>query len=125
MKPNRLLVVAVATDGTARKLEIDNNLKEMQNLVGGHIECVGFRSQNFDGFCNEEGLLIGLEYNHVASAMFTMFSGYQRDIVGNVFFVGLPDHNGDSTSLTNEDADRLVNHANHLKKLIGLAMGTY
>lgn len=120
MKPNRLKVVHVATDGTARKLEIDNNLKEMQTLVGGHIECVGFRSQNFDGFCNEEGLLIGLNYNFVASAMFSYFSGFERNIVGNVFFVGLPDHDGDSTSLTDDDAERLVNHANHLKMMIQL-----
>ena len=124
MKPNRLLVVAVDTRGNARKLEIDNNLKEMQNLVGGHIECVGFRAQNFDGFCNEEGLLIGLNYNFVASAMFSHFSGFERNIVGNIFFVGLPDNEGDSKSLTNEDADRLVTHANHLKMMIGLCTPT-
>lgn len=45
--------------------EID--LQTLQNLVGGYIELVNMPEIDGDMYVNEEGLLMGLEYNAKAS----------------------------------------------------------
>ena len=56
--------------------EIKGELHEMQEIVGGYIQCVNI-IDNILCVCNEEGKLMGLPPNF-------MFNGDM--IVGNVFF---------------------------------------
>lgn len=56
--------------------EINGELHEMQEIVGGHIECINI-ADNILCVCNEEGKLIGLTPN---------FSFRGDIIVGDVFF---------------------------------------
>ena len=55
--------------------------KDIQKLVGGNFDCVstnvGRDDVSFEGYVHDEGLLIGLEYNYLASALFG------RDLVGD------------------------------------------
>jgi len=55
--------------------------KDIQKYVGGNFDCVstdvGRDDVSFEGYVNDEGLLIGLEYNYLASALFG------RDLVGD------------------------------------------
>lgn len=55
--------------------------KDIQKLVGGNFDCVstnvGRDDISFEGYVHDEGLLIGLEYNYLASALFG------RDLVGD------------------------------------------
>lgn len=61
----------IKTDGTEIFIEPNNgtdfSLKELQDIVGGYIEIV--RLPNFLVVANEEGLLLELEPNTIASLM--------------------------------------------------------
>lgn len=83
------------------------NLSFLQRLVGGYIEAVNLRHPAFPSnatmYVNEEGLLLGLEGNPLASAI---THGY---IVGPAVLLGPPDREGDDTTLARIDVweDRL------------------
>lgn len=65
----------------------ENALPFLQEAVGGYIDCV--RSDEFIGYVNDEGLLIGLPLNTLASVLFG------RYLVGNVLIVGSYNDNGE------------------------------
>lgn len=71
-----------AEDATMEFVETpsENALYFIQEAVGGYIDCV--RGDDFIGYVNDEGLLIGLPYNPIASILFG------RNLVGNVLVVG-------------------------------------
>ena len=56
--------------------EINGELHEMQEIVGGYIECINI-VENILCVCNEEGKLMGLPLN---------FAFGEDIIVGDVFF---------------------------------------
>ncbi len=79
--------------------EIENDLKVLQEIVGGLIEHITIYKEGEDWFgmlCNEEGKLIGLEPN---------FKLYTETIVGTVVFVG---HDGEDFGDLPEDAYELL-----------------
>lgn len=90
-----MITVVVKHPGEKPKLiEIDNGLDAMQALVGGLIQYVYFDDigLGIDMVCNEEGKLIGLDYNFI----------WNKDIVvGTVFFCAA-DNEGNSISITKE-----------------------
>ena len=94
----RVLVFPVGKPGEVQ--EIDPSLASMQNMVGkGYIQMVPYM---FDTtlVCNEEGKLNGQQANRPA------WGG--RDIIfGPFFFVGPPDGEGESMSLTDEQIQKL------------------
>ena len=49
-------------EGDFRQMVIPNELKPLQDLVGGYIESVTFGS-DWLVICNEEGCILGLPYN--------------------------------------------------------------
>jgi hypothetical protein len=83
---------------------------DIQKLVGGHFDCVstnvGREDVAFVGYVHDEGLLIGLEYNYLASALFG------RDLVGDcVLLWGLsPDgeYDGDNYDMPSEMVDSIT-----------------
>ena len=58
---------------------IPNTLEALQKAVGGFIETVD-RSDTLALLCNEEGLLMGLPYNHII---------FEMPIVGPIVAVGV------------------------------------
>lgn len=60
----------IKTSGEHQPLELPegNSYEVLRDAVGGLIDCV--RNETLVGYVNDEGLLIGLEPNIVASAMF-------------------------------------------------------
>lgn len=81
-----------------RTAEIVHNLAEMQEIVGGYIECVALPN-NIDMWINEEGML---EENPKLNLVVVNHKGdIHYKIVGDVFFAG---HNkkGETISLTPE-----------------------
>ena len=78
--------------------------KDIQKLVGGNFDCVstnvGRDDVSFEGYVHDEGLLIGLEYNYLASALFG------RDLVGDcVLLWGLSpngERDGDNYDMPSE-----------------------
>lgn len=57
-------------------------LAEMQNIVGGYIEQLPANNGEYVLIVNEEGKLLNLEYNPLA----TLFYNNRDTIVGNVIF---------------------------------------
>ena len=78
VEPGKLPVVSFITD----------SLQDMQQIVGGYIELFETTESGIDLFCNEEGKLIGLEYNR--------------------FFPELHDEEGASVSLTEEQVKEAI-----------------
>lgn len=78
-----------AEDGTVSVVQTpsENALPFLQEAVGGYIDCV--RSDEFIGYVNDEGLLIGLPLNTLASVLFS------RYLVGNVVIVGAYNDKGE------------------------------
>jgi hypothetical protein len=72
----------IKADGELETLtyEADNGYPALREAVGGLIDCVS-GDANLVGYVNDEGLLIGLEPNFVASALFG------RPLVGNCVVV--------------------------------------
>ena len=65
-----------------RQLNINNDLRTLQRLVGGHIETV-FISRDACVICNEEGRILGMPHNCIYEGV---------DFVGPILVVGV---NGD------------------------------
>jgi hypothetical protein len=79
----------IKTDGELSKVTItegSEGLYELQGYVGGYIDCV--RGDDIVGYVNDEGIIMGLEYNLVASSLF------QRHLFGDVVVVGAYDKDG-------------------------------
>ena len=62
-----------------REIEVENELRALQQLVGGYIECV-YLSPEACVICNEEGRIYGMAHNCV-------FEGI--DYVGPILVVGV------------------------------------
>ena len=79
-------------------VDIGNNLKSMQEAVGGLIEVI-----NLEDYIvmvdNEEGKLIGLEGNRRVG----------RDIIAGTFFLCGSNDEGEFVSLTEEQIDKYTN----------------
>ena len=89
-EPGKLPVVSFITD----------SLQDMQQIVGGYIELFETTESGIDLFCNEEGKLIGLEYNR-------FFPELQDIVCGPIIAVG-HDEEGASVSLTEEQVKEAI-----------------
>lgn len=86
--------------------EIGEELENLQEIVGGYIECVNI-TDDILCVCNEEGKLEGLTPNFILGG---------DVVVGDVFFCSLNDE-GDFISLNDEQIE-LVMTAMHLLGLV-------
>ena len=85
---------------------IDFNVGDSYNMlsesVGGYVECVSL-TPTIDMWINEEGKLLGLEPNIIATELLWETSRVMDDIiVGNVVFAS-NDEEGETTGLSNND----------------------
>ena len=62
MKDKQIRVIVKTVDGDWEIKTIDNALKPLQQIVGGHIEPVTLTG-DYTLLCNEEGLVLGLPFN--------------------------------------------------------------
>lgn len=79
-------------------VDIENDLKSMQDLVGGQIEVINLED-DIVMVDNEEGKLIGLEGNRRVG----------RDIIAGTFFLCGSNDEGEFVSLTEEQIDKYTN----------------
>jgi len=78
----------------------DSSLNVMQDAVGGYIECVSL-SRDLDMYVNEEGKLIGLDHNTVATHLWSMVYGQGTGTIeGDVLLTGGVDLEGETLGLT-------------------------
>lgn len=80
--------MVIPTDGEPRTGMVTQECGEIiRSIVGGHFGVVA-SDEGVHGYVHDEGLLIGLPYNAVASALFG------QPIVGNVIVFGSLDAKG-------------------------------
>lgn len=92
-----MTVLAVLPGKAPERIELDGSLKSMQEFVGGTIQAVYPFSDPVAIVCNDEGKLMGLEYNRALRDE----DGNIYDILCGPFFVcGLGEK--DFTSLSEE-----------------------
>lgn len=80
----------IKTDGQHRAVELpdERSYEILRDLIGGTLDSVSNKDGSVIGYLHDEGLLIGLPINAVASLMFS------RPLVGDVVLVGALDENG-------------------------------
>lgn len=88
-------------DGTYEEKDF-NGLKDMQGAVNGLIEIVHmydyYGDEVLTGYVNEEGILLELPLNTVASALSFMF-GNNPMMLGNMIVLGKDDGEGNDTDI--------------------------
>ena len=97
-------VLVITTKGEYEEREIDNNLKTLQDIVGGYIQYVDISQDGLQMIVNEEGKLLDLEYNLGATLLYNTTHLYNDMILGNAIIVNTDDE-GENKSITKEDID--------------------
>jgi hypothetical protein len=78
--------------------EVDNDLKTLQKIVDGHIECVSL-ALDCVIICNEEGRINDLHYNCVIAGC---------EFFGTIIVAGVNDEDFCDVMLTEEQAKRFL-----------------
>lgn len=91
-----------------REFEIGDSYQLLRDAVEGYIECVHLSSLGVDMWLNEEGKLIGLEPNALATYLFLREFNTLDVIMGNVIFTGGADEEGETLGLTEEQLQKLL-----------------
>lgn len=91
----------IRVDGSMELFEYEPQdsgaLKVLQERVGGWVESAPISDRQLTMYCNEEGKLLGLPRNDVASDM--LAPSNPDWIAGDVVLVGAPDQEGYNTDL--------------------------
>lgn len=91
--------------------KVDNVLHTLQDAVHGCIQAVDVVG-GMSIYLNEDGKILALPRNSVATNYFDDTYGKGQDvIVGDVVFTGLPDSNGDITSITSTQLQDIIDRA--------------
>jgi hypothetical protein len=95
-------VISIRTDNTVEITEVESiEYETLSTAVNGMIELVSI-SEDIDMWLNEEGKLIGLEPNVIATMLFyKAFSKFDL-VMGNVIITGGSDDEGKTIGLSNE-----------------------
>ena len=96
---NTLSVLKIAPGQHPQQVEIDNDLKALQQAVGGSIDAVYPFADPVAIICNDEGKLLGLPLNRALRDE----EGQIYDVIAGTFFIcGAPEDSDSFTSLTDE-----------------------
>ena len=90
-------VLIIEAENHPRIENIHNDLKKMQDIVGGQIEEIGF-GEDAVLICNEEGKLMNLKANRSVS----------NDIIAGTFFIAGDDGGEELISLTDEQIKEIT-----------------
>ncbi|QOH56205.1 MULTISPECIES: DUF3846 domain-containing protein [Rhodococcus] len=102
----QVIVIPADPQFPAFKASIEKgDYRAYQKVVGGPFECIDLDNPNVTLFCNEEGKLIGGEFNPRATTLLWTSTPVWRGrdvICGDVVLAGQPDDEGSTTSVPEE-----------------------
>lgn len=105
------LIIPADLDVLVQTMELEQgDIKTMQGIVDGRFQVLELEAQKASMFVNEEGKNIGLKMNQRATMLLWLSDSvwrFQDVVAGNVFIIGPPDDEGDSTSVPQELVDLL------------------
>lgn len=95
-----LKAIVVKTDGSVNEVFAEWDYDQINKEVGGYIEPVSFGENDYFAFVNEEGKLLNLPENKIATELWynsgqTILLGDY--LAGDAVFFGETDENGDNT----------------------------
>jgi len=100
--------VMTLTNGELKKIEIENNLSSLQNLVGGYIEipCLSERltAQKIITIINEKGKFLDL-----TPEIACVYDGKLHDIVFGTVIFASTDYEGNTLGLNTEQMEYIKN----------------
>lgn len=96
----------INSDDSWKLNEDEYSLDDYQKIVGGYIEGVTI-GEDIIMYCNEEGKILGLPVNNIATDYVKSVRPFNDYICGNVVFTKI-DKEGDSTTLTLDDIDNII-----------------
>jgi hypothetical protein len=112
------LGVVIKTDGTLERLDLsvsEQELKSLQNAVGGYVQVIELED-DFTMWVNEEGKLLGLPVNEIATVIWEVRFGLDTDIIcGDVVFTGGMDEDGETLTISEANVQRLAELVEGLK----------
>ena len=113
-----MLILSVEPGKVPEAKEISGSLREMQELVGGHIQVIYPFEEQVALVCNEEGLFLGLPANRGLRGR----DGKLYDIICGTFFLcGAPADADSLTSLSSEDVERFERRFHTPEIFVGMA----
>lgn len=104
-------ILTISTDGTVEKVTLTDpdDYHTISGVIGGHVERVPLENYTLLMWVNEEGKLKGLPHNPVAQKLWDKEWGAGTDyVVGNVVITGDDTSEGETGSLPEGVADRLM-----------------
>lgn len=96
----KLSAAVIRTDNSIDLLHYEVTLQWLQDMVGGYIEAVDVDPDGTVMYCNEEGKLINLPVNVIATELFRASHGFYDVIMGNVVLIGSDGSTGENADLT-------------------------
>ena len=113
-----MLILSVEPGKVPETKEISGSLREMQELVGGHIQAIYPFEEPIALVCNDESLFLGLPANRGLRDK----DGKLYDIVCGTFFLcGAPADEDSFTSLTPEEVERFEQRFHTPEIFVGMA----
>ncbi len=104
-----MLAITLNAEGEAKEVELvegESQLEKLQEAVGGLVQAVDF-TPNLTIWVNEEGKIIGLPINPMATFLWEKYFGLTDFICGNVIFTGGTGDEGETLGLNEETAKDL------------------
>ncbi len=112
------LGVVIKADGTLERLDLsesEQELKSLQNAVGGYVQVIELED-DFTMWVNEEGKLLNLPVNEIATVIWEVRFGLDTDIIcGDVVFTGGMDEDGETLTISEANIQRLAELVEGLK----------
>jgi hypothetical protein len=112
------LGVVIKADGTLERLDLsesEQELKSLQNAVGGYVQVIELKD-DFTMWVNEEGKLLNLPVNEIATVIWEVRFGLDTDIIcGDVVFTGGMDEDGETLTISEANIQRLAELVEGLK----------
>lgn len=80
----------------------------IQNSVGGTFDCIRLHSIGADMWIHDEGKIIGLPVNSLASMLWFQEYGFSDVIAGDALITGGTDEEGNTLGLTEKEANDVI-----------------
>lgn len=112
--------IVIDSIGNIRIKNLDD-LKSLQNVVGGYIEHISFpfkKNCALSGFINEEGKILNLPVNRIASLLWMKSNNWDKlyDVLcGDVIITGCVDDEGDTKDITDEQLNDVMLYIEEIK----------
>lgn len=101
-------IISITSDNVIEIKEVESiQYDTISTAVNGMIEVVSL-NQDIDMWVNEEGKLIGLEPNTIATLIWNEVFPNKDVIMGNVLITGGADNAGNTTGLTEESINDIM-----------------